>query len=444
MNLEELINGLNLTPAQIETLTRNLATIDSNRLQELLRATSLAEEGSTMTRAGLDILMRGVAGEKIIYTRAAIGDSLRNGSIVEVTDEQILGMTDLINWRADLPLADVKFVGNGTIVVQAVLQNSDWQSGIWFRELGLYAKIEGDTHDVLYSYRNTGALSSYTPSGQGAVILALNLNLVTVVDNATNIYAVLDASLLYVTQAQLTAHINDHNPHPNIPQLKNSVESAQALWANDLDNQLHPITIDALTEQILSEEAEPINRLNNRLKQTETNIANLFMQLDSLLDGGLEANLLIFEDFQDCQCVDLLKTKVLNTAGGPSDIYVASLDGILAGSYYTLSDGNRSQFLRVQSVNSNEGLCNVMFEEPITKTFRLAKTYLYRTTGKIDGGLGGSGSEKETTFQPDVSWSGVASSVTKTLTLKTTQKTISNFELSGSGAFSQDGFFTLA
>jgi len=444
MNIEELISGLGLTLAQIETLNQNIKTVEANRLKNLVTDTSKAEEGSVMTRAGLDILARGLAGEKIIYTRAAIGDSLQNGELVEVTDEQIADMTALINWRKDIPLADIRFAGNGTAVVQAVLQNFDYQEGIFFRELGLFAKIEGDAQDVLYSYRNTGAASTYVPSGQGAVILCLVLNLVTVVDNAANVYAVLDATLLYVTQSQLLEHINSFTPHPNIPQLKASVESAPSLWANDLDNHLHPITIDALTEQILSNEAEPFQRLSNRIDQTETNLANLFMQLDSLLDGGLDANLLIFEDFQDCQGVDMLKTKCLQTAGGTSDIYVESLDGILAGHFYTISDGNRSQFLRVQAVNTNDGLCNVLFDEPITKTFKWAKTYLYRTTGKIDSGLGGSGEEKETTFAPDVNWSGVASSVTKTLTLNTTQKAVANFELSGSGGFDSDGFFTLA
>ena len=313
MNIEDIINGLNLSPAQVKQLTNNLAALDIRRLEGLQSDTARAEEGSIMTRAGLDILMRGVAGEKIVYTRAALGDSVINGQLIEPTDEQILNLTDLVHWRQDIPLVDVRFANNGTMIVQALLQNSSWQEGFWQRELGLFAKIEGDSHDVLYSYRNTGVLSPYTPSGKGAALLNLILNLVTVVDNATNIYAVIDASLLYVTQPQFAEHVSSSTPHPNIPQLKNTLTAAPALWANDLDNHLHPISFDAVTEQILSDEAEPIRRLNSRLKQTESNIANLFMQLDSVLSGGLDANLLIFEDFVDCKCVDLLKVQVLPT-----------------------------------------------------------------------------------------------------------------------------------
>lgn len=445
MNIDELISGLGLTTEQVNQLTSNLNRIESTQLRDLQAEAARAEEGSIMTKAGLDILMRGVAGEKIIYTRAALGDSMRNGAFVEVTDEEILDLRDLVHWRKDIPLADVKFAGNGTMVVQAVLQNNDWQEGFWYRELGLYAKIEGDDSDVLYSYRNTGLLSTYTPSGTGAVLLNLILNLVTVVDNATNIYAILDASLLYVNQAQFLAHINDPAPHPNIPQLKDNLSSAPAIWASDLDNNLHPITIENLTGQILSDNAEPISRLNNRVSQTETNLANLYMQLDQVLDGGLDANLLIFEDFQDCECVDMLKTKCLQTAGGPSDIYVESLEGILPGHYYTISDGNRSQYLRASAVATNEGLCNVMFDEQITKTFKLSKTYLYRTTAKLSKtGGGGSSDETESTFAPDFDWQGIQSATNKTLTLKTTQSNRKNFELTGDAAFTSDGFFTLA
>lgn len=445
MNIDELIAGLGLSDEQKAQLTQNLATIELSRLQGLQSDVARAEEGSIMTRAGLDILTRGIAGEKIIYTRVGIGDSWRNGTLIEPTDKEILDFTDLINWREDIPIADARFSGGGTMVVQGVLMNEDFREGFWLRELGLYAKIEGDEHDVLYSYRNSGVLSPYQPSGKGAVLVNLVLNLVTVVDNATNITALIDARLLYVSQAQHLDHVNSYTPHPNIPKLKDALTSTPALWANDNDNELHPITVDDLTEQILSDDAAPISRLSSRVSQNETNIANLYMQLDSVLEVGLDANLLVFEDFDDCKCVDMLKTKVLATAGGPSDLYVEDLTGILIGHYYTVSDGTRSQLLRVKAVACNDGLFNVMFEEQITKTFNLAKTYLRRTTGVIENGnLSGSGSITETAVTLDDVWTGVANSVTKNLSLTTTQKHTANFELSGDYAFNSSGFFTLA
>lgn len=187
-----------------------------------------------------------------------------------------------------------------------------------------------------------------------------------------------------------------------------------------------------------------IPNLINRVAQSETNISNLFMFLDSVAEQ-LEGNLIIFEDFKDNRFLDLLKTKVLNTVGGPNDIYVESLDGILIGHWYILSDGTNSKLLRVKAIACNDGVYDVMFEEPIERTFNLNKTYLYRTTGRVaDGVITGATKVKEDNFSFHETWSGTSSSTAKTLTLTTTQKKVANFELSGDYAFTNNGFFTLA
>ena len=187
-----------------------------------------------------------------------------------------------------------------------------------------------------------------------------------------------------------------------------------------------------------------IPNIINRVAQTETNIGNLFMQLDSVGDA-LAGNLLGFEDFKDCKFVDLYNVKVLETVGGPDDLYVESLDGILVGHWYVITDGVRSRYLRVKAIATNDGLCNVMFEEPINITFNLKKTYLRRTTAKVVGGqLNASSDIKEKNFYFDAVWQGVPSSVSKTHSFALEQKYIKNFELIGEGTFTPDGFFTLS
>ena len=187
-----------------------------------------------------------------------------------------------------------------------------------------------------------------------------------------------------------------------------------------------------------------IPNLINRIAQSETNIGNLFMFLDSVAEH-LEGNLLIFEDFKDNRFLDTLKTKVLNTVGGPNDVYVESLDGILIGHWYILTDGTHSKFLRVKALACNEGVFNVMFEEAIERTFDLSKTYLRRTTAKLaDGVVTGASKVKENKFSFHEEWNGTSSSTPKTLTLKTTQANAANFELSGEYAFDKNGYFTLA
>lgn len=444
MTVEDIIQGLELSDEQKATLSTNLAAYKAGLLQGLAADVAKAEAGSIMTRRGLDVLAKGIAGQQIKFTRVGLGDSMRGTELIEPTDEQVLEFDDLIHWREDIPMVDCRFAGNGTMIVQAMLQNVDFESGFWRREVGLFAQDPDTQEEVLYSYKNSGYLSSFTPSGKGAVLLNEVVNLVTVVDNATNIVATLDAGLLYVSQAQLIEHVNSTNPHPNIPQLKEPVVNAPGFWANDDDNHLHTITFEHLTEQIFSDEAAPIHQIKSRVSQTETNIANLFMQLNSLTETGLEANLLLSEDFISCEHVDRLKTKVLNTAGGPNDIYVESLDGILVGHYYTISDGMRNQFLRVSAAATNSGLNDVMFDSPVLYTYDLDKAYLYRTTAIVERGrAGGSSAIKESVFAPDDVWQGVSSTVTQTIALSTTQKNSANFELTGSGSFNSAGFFTL-
>lgn len=186
-----------------------------------------------------------------------------------------------------------------------------------------------------------------------------------------------------------------------------------------------------------------IPNLINRIAQGETNIGNLYMQLIPFVNP-LEANLLIYEDFTKCRAVDLFKVKVLETVGGPDDVYVESLNGILVGHWYILSDGTHSRLLRVRAIATNDGLCDVMFEEPINLTFNLSKTYLYRTTAKVsENTLLDSADVKEKVFSFGETWNGVSASTSKTITLKTTQQKANNFELSGNYGFTADGFFTI-
>lgn len=411
MTIQELIAGANLSRAQLNQLKRNLATLNADRLRGLTEDVARAEEGSIMTRAGLDILAKGIAGKLIKFTRVAIGDSMQNDELVTPTDEQILNFTDLIDPLQDIPIIGCKSGGDGTAVVQAYLRNVDFQSGLWVREIGLFAQDPDTSQEVLYSYKNSGVLSSYAPSGQGAVLVNRQVNLVTVVQNAQNITAVIDASTVFVNQAQLLEHVNDSNPHPNL----------EILTADD----------------VLELAADATAQLNDRLNQAEVNITNLFTQL-----GTPDANLLIYEDFKELDGVDDLKVKVISAASNSNVVEVETLDGIIAGHYYVLADGVRSTFFRADALISDNGTYSVVFNSNANHSFNLNRTYLYRSTATIGDGVAfGSAKEKESAFAPDDVFTGAAAT---TLILNTTQKRAADFELTGSGSFTADGFFTLA
>lgn len=403
----------------------------------------MADIQTLITKNGFTMLAKALAGQQLCFTRVAIGDSVKSGSTYSPTDNEILNLTALYREKKTLPIADVTAQNNGTAIVKAFLDNTTLSTGFFLREIGVFAKIGSGT-EQLYAYRNLGEYTKYIPGGGGSELWQVFLNIVTVIDQATNITATIDGSSLFVTQAELTRHINNTKPHPNTPQLAAEITSSPSFWATGSDVQLHPISADNLTVQILGDAKLQIPKLDSRISQNEINIANLFMQLDAEKEGGLDANLLLAEDFEDCKAIDQSKFKIKDEVAGVNNVCVEDFNGILEGHWYTISDGVRSEYVQVKAVAKNESAFVVTFNSNLAKTYKLAKAYLYRSTGlKVGKSMGGAGDIRSTIINFTDTWKGVSSAADATLTLATNQKNAKNFTVSGDGAFTTDGYFTM-
>lgn len=447
-DIETLSNGLGLTAEQISTLQVNLATLKSEKLLELDSDVARSKEGMHITKAGLNVLAKAIAGKELRYKRVAFGDGLKNGVMVEPTDAQILKYTSLINEREiDLPIADVRFGGNGTAVVTFQVNNANLTTGFWARELGIFVYEPDTGAEVLYAYKNSGALSTYIPGGGGAVALNIMMNCVTIVDQASNVTAVIDADLLFVSQTELLEHVNSTKPHPNVPNLAKELTSTNYVWVGGSDTQLHPMTTINLQTQILGDKIQALSLIQSRISQAEINLANLYAQLDAEKDMGLAANLLLVEDFaDDCATIDQTKIKVNDQVAGNYSVCVESVEGLLEGHYYTIGDGVRSQLVQIQSIARNDDVLVVIFTEKLNYTFNLKKCYLYRTTGLLtDNRAGGAGDVRSSLFRFNEVWAGESSSTISTLTLKTTQANEKKFTFAEDDdhAFTSGGYFTL-
>ena len=105
-----------------------------------------------ITNAGRNILARALAGEgKIIFTKAAFGDQKHSGNLREVTE--------LKNKKLDLNVMNIRN-DNGTAVLTVQISNENVEQSFQTEEFGVYAKIEGDITEILYSY--TTAVSADT------------------------------------------------------------------------------------------------------------------------------------------------------------------------------------------------------------------------------------------------------------------------------------------
>ena len=105
-----------------------------------------------ITNAGRNLLARALAGEgKIIFTKAAFGDQKHSGNLREVTE--------LENKKLDLNVMNIRN-DNGTAVLTVQISNENVEQSFQTEEFGVYAKIEGDVTEILYSY--TTAVSADT------------------------------------------------------------------------------------------------------------------------------------------------------------------------------------------------------------------------------------------------------------------------------------------
>ena len=395
-----------------------------------------------LTSKGFEYMARAIGGEQLTFSKVQFGDALIEGEIITPTDDEQFALTALINPRAiDLPITQCRPTGGGTCALTFLVNNASISAGFYIREVGIFAKI--NDVEVLYAYQHNGTDCDWLPAVSDETWNILMTVAITV-DNATNVTAVVDGSLAYVIQTDFYDHINSATPHPNVPQLKSSITGATFLWSSDGDNHLHPISVANLATQILGDTTS-VDNLNNRLAQTEANIANLFMQLDAERETALKSNLLLVEDFNDLDCCDFYKVKVPVCVEGVDDLELETDEGIHMGSWYMLSDGIRSEKVQIKAVAKNGNAYVATLYDLIQNTYDLSNTYLYRTTAQVEDGKAlGAGDIRSNIYTFGALWQGTTANKAATLTLNTTQNNVDAFELTGDYAFTADGFFTLA
>ena len=100
--------------------------------------------GQIITNKGRDLLGRALAGEgKIVFTKAAFGDQKQQGNAREVTE--------LKNKKLDLTIMHIRN-DSGTAVLTIQATNEHVEESFKTEEFGVYAKLENDKEEILYSY----------------------------------------------------------------------------------------------------------------------------------------------------------------------------------------------------------------------------------------------------------------------------------------------------
>ena len=148
-----------------------------------------------ITAAGLIVLAKGAAGQKITYTKIVLGDGyLEEGQTPR-------SLTGVVSPKAVIDITKLKVNTDGTVAVGGIFTNDQTSDGFFYRELGLYAEDpDPAVGEVLYCYGNCGDLAEWIPPTGGATIVEKTIDIVTAIGTATNVTAYIPADA-YATKA---------------------------------------------------------------------------------------------------------------------------------------------------------------------------------------------------------------------------------------------------
>lgn len=156
-----------------------------------------------ITNAGLDMIAASQAGGTLIFTKAKLG----NGQLGE---EEITELTDVISEKMEASLSSVTSSSTGHVEIEFIVDNTELDTGFFVREIGIFAKVNETGTEQLYGYANAGNYTNYL-SDKSTPIDAITVKIDLIVGDASEVSFTADKSLVYVTQEQFGAGLEEHN-----------------------------------------------------------------------------------------------------------------------------------------------------------------------------------------------------------------------------------------
>ncbi|MGM9639743.1 MAG: hypothetical protein ACI3V3_00080 [Faecousia sp.] len=158
-----------------------------------------------LTNAGLNVLLRSLAGDRIIFTRAQIG----NGAAKAPATAESLS-----NPLLELPIQAID-VSTTNATLKTKFNNNTVEAGFRHTETGIWVQNQDDSSaEVLYAYGTQPEDTADYISASGDSILETQMDFLVFVGESQNISAIISESLVYASAADLKAHVeNKDNPH---------------------------------------------------------------------------------------------------------------------------------------------------------------------------------------------------------------------------------------
>lgn len=159
------------------------------------------------TKKGLDLNSAANAAQKaVIFTKVVAGD----GDVPSGTS--ISDLTAVVSPKMTLEITNKENQGNGHFTIRATLGNEELKSGFYAKEIGVYAKLDGDV-EVLYAYTNGGNYVDYIPD-KSSPIDAQIFNIDVIIGNLQQATILINDET-HVTVQDLEVHNTNENAHEN-------------------------------------------------------------------------------------------------------------------------------------------------------------------------------------------------------------------------------------
>ena len=385
--------------------------------------------GMLLTTQGRNLLALALTGKPLVFSRAYCGD----GTLPPGQDPAAL--SSLISPKRELPIQSINTLqGIGSCEVVLEMSNKNLTQGFFVREYGLFAIHPDTQQEVLYAYRNSGDNSGYIEGDNGIDIINYTLSIVTVIDQAPNVSAILSSSHQYVTISRLDSRISA---------LFGQYLPPKGFWCFGQDNEqlMRPATLQQ-TRQALWGDVDILS-FNSRIERLEDAVNQTMLRLELLSDYPGYSHYSA-EDFRDTNQIDQFYAHITSIIAGDDSIDVNPIDGMLPGSIYTISDGINSERVQVRSINLENGIQRIILEDTVKNTYILDTAQIYRTSTRINNSVAtGPNARIKISWTPDLLWTGTGELENFTVALDTSINNQKAYSLEGSISIDASGLVTL-